>query len=248
MKLQTKDSINETVLFINELLCQHQEFFEAMHSNVLYHDLHQNYMEFIGKDSKEAFMKRKATERNIKKQTEDKKKKMQQRKELALLKISEKRAKFIEKSGIDTETSSNNDSVSNISEQDLIDHPKCQQCFEELISEDFVNKPFGYLCSVLKTKLLHDSLSQTFAKQKDLDKSLNEKEEYAGNIDKLEFDENFSKQFKFLNSRLSGLVVKTCRHMVHYDCLNNYKVQNVKSRARMMLIEDFNINEFACPL
>lgn len=47
---------------------------------------------------------------------------------------------------------------------------------------------------------------------------------------------------------MSGLVVRTCRHLIHYDCLNSYKIQNSANRAHTLLIEDFNLNEFSCPL
>lgn len=68
------------------------------------------------------------------------------------------------------------------------------------------------------------------------------------NIEKLNFTGEIFKNSNFIANDHGGIVIQTCKHMIHYECLNSFKEQNIQNRARTLLIEDFNINEFSCPL
>lgn len=65
---------------------------------------------------------------------------------------------------------------------------------------------------------------------------------------KLQFTGEALKQCPFLDDKQSGQILQTCQHMMHYECLNTFKMQNYQNRSRTLLIEDFEINEFSCPL
>ena len=174
--------------------------------------------------------------------------KLKKRKEKAMNKMNEKRQKIIKKWGIDTETSSNNDSISYSSEKDEIDIPKWQKWYEDLISENFSSRPYGYLSWVVKTKIYYDSIKQTYYELKENDKRMNEDKLINSNIKLLEFDEKSIEQLQFLNQDLTGTVIKTWKHMIHYDWLISYKENTWKNRMRKMLIEDFDIDEYPWPL
>ena len=141
-----------------------------------------------------------------------------------------------------------NDSILYSSEQECVDIPKWQKWYEDLISDNFSARSYGYLSCIVKTKLYFDSFKQTYYELKKNDKRVNENEVFDSYIKLLEFDEKSIEQLQFLNQDLTGIVIKTWKHMIHYDWLISYKEQNMKNRMRTMLIEDFDINKYPCPL
>ena len=246
--LKSINSMDESVIYLSEVLSQDSAFFEEIKTNPLYNTLSQSYLEFIGKDLTQTIEQQQKVEEDKKKELDNKKEKLKRRKELAMQKLNDKRNKVIKKWGIDTETSSNNDSISYSSEQEMLEIPKCQNWFEDLSSESFKYRPYGYLSWVTKTKLYYDSLKQTYYELKENDLRANENEILESHIQQLEFNEKAVEQLKFLSDDRTGVVIRSWKHLIHYDWLNKYKEQNMRNRMRVMMIEDFDINEFPCPL
>ena len=160
--LKSMNKMDEWVNYIGEVLNLHQDFFESIKTNPIYNILGQLYIEFIEEYITDTVEQQQKLENDKKKESEDKKAKLKKRKEMAMLKMNEKRKKIIKMWVIDTETSSNNDSISYSSEQECFDIPKWQKWYENLISDNFTARPYGYLFYIVKIKLYFDSIKQTY--------------------------------------------------------------------------------------
>ena len=91
--------------------------------------------------------------------------------------------------------------------------------------EEFNTNPYGYLCCINNSMLYTDSIKQTFSKQKELHSHLYKNQGYSETIEQLILDPKFLKQATFLNENKTGIVLSSCQHLMHYDCLLTYKTQ-----------------------
>lgn len=246
--LRSEDPGHALIQSMHERIDSEKEFFSSLRDDPSCQDLVELYSKFMGDQGEEANEQQEEAKKNKEEEIKNRKKMLAKRKAQAMMKMSKKRSQMVVKCGLESEASSNADSATLMSEQDTEDVPKCQKCYESLHSSSFNEKPFGFLAAIIKTKLYMNSCEQTYYKQKELDEKLHDAKEHKENIKKLEFDPSSLEQEEFLDKDDAGVVIQTCRHMIHYECLNSYKTQNFESRQRMLLIEDLSINEFSCPL
>lgn len=76
-------------------------------------------------------------------------------------------------------------------------------------SEEFAERPFGYLATVVKTKLLYFSYKQTYEMQMKTDSRMATTKNKRELIDKLEFLGEIFKECEFLDQDNGGVILQT---------------------------------------
>lgn len=76
-------------------------------------------------------------------------------------------------------------------------------------SEEFAERPFGYLATVVKTKLLYFSYKQTYEMQMKTDSRMATTKNKRELINKLEFLGEIFKECEFLDQDNGGVILQT---------------------------------------
>jgi hypothetical protein len=243
--LKSIDESNEWVKKIQDIVSSQKPFLISLVSKGAYKSLISAYNAFS--DSKEEITQNlEEIEKKKEKKTLDRKKMVEKRKKMAMMKMGKQRAKIARKYNSEN-TDTSFDENSNVSEVGDEEVPKWQKWYESLYPGNFVERPYGYLASLVQTRLYVVTARNSFYKRKELDLNLAENEDQKEKIQQLEFLESEYDRNSLLDDLGSGWIMKSCNHMIHYDCLNEFKSQNMQNRARTLLIEDMGINEFTCP-
>lgn len=137
------------VLHLTDLFESNSEFLQKLGTQKEHKALMTSITEFLDSSSHEKIFGDQESKNNDTEHKKiDKKKLLEKKKKDIMEKMKQKRTQLASQYIFDASSSSANDSQSNLSESEQVDVQKCQKCYEPLYSEEFSEKPFGYLASV----------------------------------------------------------------------------------------------------
>ena len=122
--LKKVDKTHELLGKLNELLSEESDFFTNLQNDSSYSKLTHAYIDFLDNDSTDIIEQQEKAKQDKTKELKDKKKMMAKRKAQAMMKMAKKRSIMIGKCGLETETSSNCDSASLLSDKGDEEAPK----------------------------------------------------------------------------------------------------------------------------
>jgi len=187
--LKSIDKMDKSVDKMIDLLSDNIDFFNNIRSEGIYIPLSQAYTDFLDDGTEAVSPNIHEIEKKKEKKKMDRKKMIEKRKAQAMAKMSKQRSNLIGKYKEATKTTDSADERSLADEEDNKDLPKCQKCYEILSESEFPSKPYGYMATIVKTRLYNDSSRQTFNQQKVVDTNFMNSEGRK-NIEKLKFYED----------------------------------------------------------